>query len=251
LFPESLTRVNQLIITKTSPQAATKDTKGVPPQRIVYLAPDCTDCGTIKRAHGFLGLGHDLLSFSFRRTRYHADFVPDWPNVELGKTTERKLFTRIWAYLKALGIIYANRRQWQEASLVCVRNLDLALLSLVARVVTQFRAPLVYEVIDVHPILTGSGALAATARWLERRVLKRCELLIVTSPAFLTNYFQPIQGYQGPAFLLENKWPSKTVASHQRPLKYELVGEEPRWQSPLPKKFGNSDRAGGCLAGSS
>jgi succinoglycan biosynthesis protein ExoL len=200
-----------------------------PSRRIVYLAPDCTDCGTRKRAYGFLELGHDVISFSFRRTRYDADFVPDWPNVELGKTTERKLFTRIWVFWKALWVIYVNRRRWQDASMVCVRNLDLALLSLVARVITRFRAPLVYEVIDVHPILTRSGALGATARWLERRVLKRCELLIVTSPAFLTNYFQPIQGYQGPAFLLENKWPSKTVASHERPLKYDLVGEKPLW----------------------
>lgn len=218
-----------MIITNTSTPATTKRTNDVPPQRIVYLAPDCTDCGTRKRAYGFIGLGHELISFSFRRTRYQADFEPDWPNIELGKTTERKLFTRIWACWKAVWVIYVNRRRWREASIVCVRNLDLALLSLVVRVITRFRAPLVYEIIDVHPILTGRGALSATARWLERRVLKRCELLIVTSPAFLTKYFRPVQGYQGAAFLLENKWPQQTVAPHQRPLKYELVGEEPRW----------------------
>ncbi len=201
----------------------------MPSQRIVYLAPDCTDCGTIKRAHGFLGLGHDLISFSFRRTRYNADFVPHWPNVELGQTTERKLVARIGACLKALRVIYANRRSWQEASIVCVRNLDLALLSLVVHAITRFRAPLVYEIIDVHPILTGRGAFSACARWLERRVLKRCDLLIITSPAFLTNYFRPVQRYQGAAFLLENKWPGHAVASLMRPLHYELVGEEPRW----------------------
>ena len=217
------------MIPDTATQVAAKDTRDVPRQHIVYVAPDCTDCGTIKRAYGFLGLGHNLISFSFRRTRYNADFVPDWPNVELGKTTERKLVTRIVAYLKALRILLANRRYWQSASMICARNLDLALLSLIMRACTRSRAPFVYEIIDIHPILTGPTVRGACARWLERRVLKRCGLLIVTSPAFLTRYFQPVQRYQGAAFLLENKWPQAVVASHSRPIAYELVGNEPVW----------------------
>lgn len=197
--------------------------------RIIYVAPDCTDSAVRKRAHGFVSLGVELLSFSFRRTRYDVDYVPDWPNVELGKTTERRLAARILMLSRALCIIYANRRSWREATILYVRNLDLALLAILGKVITRCRAPLVFEVLDVHPQLVQRGARAALLRWLERRVLHHCELLVVSSPAFLKSYFRPIQRYTGRAFLLENKWPRKNVWTDNRKLPYELNDHLPVW----------------------
>jgi succinoglycan biosynthesis protein ExoL len=158
-----------------------------------------------------------------------VDYVPDWPNVELGKTTERRLAARILASLRSLRIIYANRRSWRAATMVYVRNLDLALLTLLARVITRCRAPLVFEVLDVHPKLAERGARAALLRWLERRVLNRCELLVVSSPAFLKNYFQPLQHYTGQTFLLENKWPREDVWTEDRKLAFDLDEHRPVW----------------------
>ena len=198
-------------------------------RRIIYVAPDCTDSAVKKRAHGFVSLGVDLLSFSFRRTRYDVNYVPDWPNVELGKTTERRLAARILMLLRALWIIYANRRSWRAATMLYVRNLDLALLTLLGKAMTRCRAPLVFEVLDVHPELAKRGTRAVLLRWLERRVLNRCELLVVSSPAFLKNYFHPIQGYTGRTFLLENKWPCENFCADDRKLAYELNDHQPVW----------------------
>ncbi len=200
-----------------------------PRRRIVYVAPDCTDSAVQKRAHGFVAAGHDVVSFSFRRARYNVQYQPDWPNVELGRTTERKLAARIMLCLKSVWAIVHHGRDWRQADLVYVRNLDLAVLALVGKRLTGCRAPLVYEVLDVHPALTGTGLRSRLLRWLERRVLNHSELLVVSSPAYLENYFQPVQQYYGRSFLLENKWPYECVAGQSRRLPYPAIGEPPCW----------------------
>ena len=110
-----------------------------------------------------------------------------------------------------------------------VRNLDLALLAWVATLLTRSRAPLVYEVLDVHPGLTKQGLRGAILRWLERRILKRCELLVVSSPAFLNNYYRPVQGYKADAFLLENKWPRERFCVQPRKIPCDFAEGHPVW----------------------
>jgi succinoglycan biosynthesis protein ExoL len=158
-----------------------------------------------------------------------VDFVPDWPNVELGITTEQRLLTRLFVFLRALRVIYGHRRTWRAASFLYARNLDLALLALIGKAVTRCPAPLVYEVLDIHPATTRRGIRSLFLRWLERRVLARCQLLVVSSPAFQRNYFHSTQRYQGESFLLENKWPSVQMSSLTREIPYELTEHEPRW----------------------
>jgi succinoglycan biosynthesis protein ExoL len=197
--------------------------------RVVYVTPDCTDSAVQKRVHGFLGVGMDVVSFSFRRARYNVEYVPDWPNIELGTTTERQLLTRAFVMMRALWLIFRHRRTWREATVVYARNLDLALLALVGKSITRCPAPFVYEVLDIHPATTGGGYKAAFLRWLERRVLARSELLVISSPAFLENYFQPLQRYQGESFVMENKWHAKQISTLTRNLPYPLEAQEPIW----------------------
>ena len=203
--------------------------KELPCERIIYLAPDCTDSAVKKRAHSFISLGHELLSFSFRRDRYNVGCLPDWPNIELGKSQERRLASRVLICLKAVWIIFRNRHTWCQATVVYARNLDLALLALVGKMITRCQAPLVYEVLDIHPILTKRVVAGAVMRWLERRVLRRCELLVVSSPAYLTNYYHPVQDVQVATFVLENKLARASVADESRKLQYELPEHRPMW----------------------
>jgi hypothetical protein len=105
----------------------------------------------------------------------------------------------------------------------------LALLACVGRLISGSRAPLIYEVLDVHPLLTRHGARGAVLRWLERRVLNRCSLLVVSSPAYLREYFLPWQGYTGRAFLLENTWPKDNVFAGPRKLPCQVAEPVPVW----------------------
>jgi succinoglycan biosynthesis protein ExoL len=201
-----------------------------PPQGgVIYLAPDCTDSAVQRRARGFLAAGVDLVSFCFRRSRYNVDFVPDWANIEMGMTTERRLVPRLLVIFRAIRLIYRHRRTWRGASILCARNLDLALLAVVGKTLTRSPASLVYEVLDVHPATSVEGVHGSLLRWLERRVLSRSQLLVVSSPAFVDHYFGPVQKYQGQTFLLENKWPRAEIAGMTRSVPYELSEEAPVW----------------------
>ena len=214
---------------KSARRTVTRGREELPRERIIYLAPDCTDNAVRKRAHDFIGLGHELLSFSFRRDRYNVGCIPDWPNIELGKSEERRLASRALIGLRALWIVFRKRCVWRKATVVYARNLDLALLALIGKLLTRCQAPLVYEVLDIHPILTRRDMRGAMMRWLERRVLRRCDLLVVSSPAYLRSYFHPVQGFQGTTFLLENKRAPASTVDENRNLQYQVADRQPVW----------------------
>lgn len=202
-----------------------------PPHRggVVYVAPDCTDSAVQRRARGFLAAGVALVSFCFRRNRYNVDFVPEWPNVEMGITTERRLASRVLMIVRAIHVIFQHRRTWRGASTIVARNLDLALLALLGKRLTRSSASFVYEVLDVHPATTVSGLHGTLLRWVERRVLARADWLVVSSSAFVERYFRPIQNYRGKSFLLENKWPVGEIGGMERRVAYPSISESPVW----------------------
>ena len=185
-----------------------------------------------KRAHGFLRLGHELQSFTFRRDRYNVGASVDWPNVEMGKSQERRLGARLASLFHVLRTIFQHRNVWRKATLIAARNLDLAMLTLIGKAVTRSCAPFVFEVLDVHPLLAQRNVKGAVLRWVERRVLKRCQLLVVSSPAYLSEYFQRWQGFSGPSYLLENKWSDSHAFAGSRRLDHKIhlsAAGKPQW----------------------
>ncbi|OYV04202.1 MAG: hypothetical protein CFE26_18175 [Verrucomicrobiales bacterium VVV1] len=105
-----------------------------------------------------------------------------------------------------------------------VVNTDNATLALAARFFSGKRIPLVLELADIQPVMTGKGFISKALRWIERQVLKRSSLLVTTSPGFVKHYFEPVQRFGGEIFLLENKvYPSlalpAAVPSNGQPVK--------------------------------
>src|SRR3546814_8211050 len=78
-------------------------------------------------------------------------------------------------------------------------------LALAGKRLSGARAPLIYEVLDVQRVFLGSGPVSRLFRWAERQLLKRSDLLVVSSPGFDRHYFRSVQGYRGRLFLLENR----------------------------------------------
>jgi succinoglycan biosynthesis protein ExoL len=64
---------------------------------------------------------------------------------------------------------------------------------------------LVYQCLDIHRLMTAQGPAGRLARWVERRVLARTSLLVVSAPRFLSEYFVSRQGYHGPVQVMENR----------------------------------------------
>ncbi len=185
-------------------------------KRAILFAPDFTEVSTIARAHGFLDYGFELTVFAFRRRRYNAGYKPAWPEVDLGRTQDGDYVRRALALVRALRILWRRRDLLRRADVLYARNIDQLVLALAARMLFRRRAVVAYEVLDVAEPLTRRGPLGTTLRALERVWLRRIDLLVVSSPGFVRNYFRPVQGYRGPWFLLENKLHPATLGTARR-----------------------------------
>ena len=170
---------------------------------------DIAEAAQIRRIRSLMALGCRVTSFCQRREG-GPSFTPEWRNIDLGLVRHKDIRGR------ALGAAAAVRRAmsgWRElagARLVLARNLDLALIALAARRLAALRAgraapPLVYECLDIHDLMTRPDRVGRIMRRAERHVLAQSALLVVSSPGFMQNYFQPVQGYRGPVALVENK----------------------------------------------
>lgn len=173
--------------------------------RVAFFGHDCTELTVIKRARAFRAAGLKVMGFTFRRRKLNRDYVPEWEDVCLGETVDRRYLLRLVRLLQALPVLIRTRRRLAEADFFYARNIDMCALALAARALAGSRAPLVYEVLDVQRVFVGRGPLSFLFRIAERALLARIALLVVSSPAFMSGYFAPIQGYAWPWFLLENK----------------------------------------------
>lgn len=172
---------------------------------VFFFGHDLTESTIIKRARSFQANGLAVVGFMFRRRKVNSGFVPPWPHVELGVTEDMSYARRLAALAGAVPTLLRNRARLRAGRAIYARNLDMCLLALAARLVAGRRLPVVYEVLDVHRLMTGPGIAGAVLRWCERRLLRRVDLLVVSSPGYMENYFEPMQGYRGDWFLLENK----------------------------------------------
>lgn len=176
-----------------------------PNLRGVYIGVDATNPTLILRIKSFLRAGVQLTAFTFRREKFNTAFEPDWDNVPLGATTDRNYLFRIPALFMALFKMVRHRSTYRAADFIYARNMDLLFLGLWARMLTGSDAKLIYEVEDVQEVFFKATLMGAIFRRLEGWALKKVDLLVVLSPGFLHGYFEPVQGYTGPSFVLENK----------------------------------------------
>lgn len=183
------------------------------PSPIAFFAHERGDARVMKRIAALQAQGKKVIGFTFHRVRDKADVPPTWENIHLGTTYNRRYFQRLLVFAKCVGILWKHRQRLGKCSTLYVVNTDNALLALLGRFFAGRRVPLVLELADIQPAMTGSGIISKILRSIERFVLKRTSLLVTTSPGFIRNYFEPIQGYTGEVFLLENK----VYPSHRLP----------------------------------
>ena len=147
--------------------------------------------------------GAEVRLAGFHRGADAPSHVAEALTISLGRTRDGRLISRATSVV--IAAIKGGRRRGAVggADIVVARNLETLLLAAIS--LLHSRTPLVYECLDVHRIMLSSGVAGAALRRLESALLRRTRLLIVSSPAFLREYFQPRQRYSGPALLLENK----------------------------------------------
>lgn len=174
--------------------------------RLVVFGFDASEAAQIRRIKSYLSSGFEVQGFTMRRDNMNADFSPFWPNVHLYHVSNESMGKRVRAILGAMVKVARHRGALRGADVIVARNLDMLAIAVVARWLTPGRCPpVIYECLDIHGLMTHAGFKGRLFRWVERRLLGRTASIIVSSPAFVSRYFAPVQGWSGPVTLLENK----------------------------------------------
>jgi succinoglycan biosynthesis protein ExoL len=191
--------------------------------RVVVFGFDAREASQIRSIRAMQDAGADVSSFTFRRGNMNAGFEPDWPDVSLGVIQNGALLRRIPKLIGALVPVWRSRQVVRQADVIVARNFDMLLVALAARAVCFARAPVIYQCLDIHSIFTAPGPRGVLFRLAERLALRGVARLVVSSPAFLREYFEPLQKFRGDAVVTENRivWtgpqPARPVPLRRQP----------------------------------
>lgn len=178
-------------------------------KKILMVLPEIDDAHVLKRVTLYRRCSFSVTCAAFDRGRGKIrDSIlkqgATWTN--LGKLRDRAYVLRIASMIRAVFVLW--RIDFGKFDVIVARNLDNLVIAWATLFLRRAAKPIVYEVADLRPVITRSGILGVVMRKVERTLLERIDLLIVTSPGFIRGYFQPIQKYAGPVLVLENKMAS-------------------------------------------
>jgi succinoglycan biosynthesis protein ExoL len=184
--------------------------------KLAYFAHDLADAAVHRRVR-MLSKSADITLLGFRRSAKPIPFVAGLPAVDLGQTYDAKLLRRAGSVAVAALTLPLWRKHITGAEIVMSRQLEMLAIASLAR---RFAAPdamLVHECLDIHRMMIGHGPANGALRSLERWLLRGADLLAVSSPAFISEYFEnpawsDDSSWCPPSVLLENKVLASEIA---------------------------------------
>jgi succinoglycan biosynthesis protein ExoL len=172
--------------------------------KIAYVVHDLSDPAVARRIRMLRAGGGDPVVIGFRRSGHVPAELAGARVVDLGRTADARLGQRARAVLRHLLRPAHMLAAAEGADIVIGRNLEaLALAARIRRAAPHAR--LVYECLDIHRTLLGRGVADRAIQAVEARLLRAIDLLVVSSPAFLQEYFDRRRTLTAPRLLVENK----------------------------------------------
>jgi succinoglycan biosynthesis protein ExoL len=181
--------------------------------KMAYLAWDLWDAATVRRVQMLQAGGAEIAVAGFRRRDEVPAYVSGVRPLDLGRTFDGRLAHRA-ALVASTSLRLARLRDVvRGADVVLARNLEMLAVAAAARRAFAPRAKLVYECLDIHRLMCGSGGPSAALRALEAALLRSCSAVIVSAPAFISEYFERYHPRLPHMLLVENK----LLSNGQRP----------------------------------
>jgi len=187
-------------------------------KKIIFFYSDRNDARAKKLIRAFIEDKFTVVGVCYRRKKFKS-CIPLWDNIDLGLIGDRQYMKRLVVMLKSLYIIIKNRDKIRNAKANFASGLDLLVLALFAKFFINHKSKVIYDVCDIRRVFVEKNLRGIIFRFIERLLLKYIHILVVTSPAFMKNYFWPIQKYKKMWFLLENKL-------YEPFINYPLIGQK-------------------------
>jgi succinoglycan biosynthesis protein ExoL len=173
--------------------------------RLIYFVHNLNDPAVAKRVMMLKASGVNTFLVGFWREKRPKPEIGGAEVLALGQSFDGRLAHR--AYLSLRNALFSRQltKAIGSADLLMARNLEM--LAIAASLGNTLCVPLIYEVLDIHRLLTVRYGAGAVLRAVERALMLRVSLLLVSSPAYLSTYFERFQSGKGrPASaLIENK----------------------------------------------
>lgn len=192
-----------------------------PALRVAYFGHDIADAAIRRRVAALVADGIEVTGFMMRR---RDDVSPNWENIELGQTEDASFGHEGTGLISSLSRVRdrcaavfsgaaraARDDRLVQADVILARNLDMLACALKARRRVGLSTPVIYECLDVHRLLCRGDVVGSAMRALERRLLRACDGLIVSSPGFIENHFEPRYGGFDPVYMVENRLAAGTA----------------------------------------
>ncbi|QNE04875.1 glycosyltransferase [Croceicoccus marinus] len=178
-----------------------------------YIVHDLRDMAVARRTSALRKSGIDVLLAGFVRRDASGETRSVPEGLSLGQTIDGKLGLRAVEVFR--NVVSPNRlkEEFRNTDVIVARNLESLMIA--ARVAGD--RPIVYECLDIHRLLLGNGLAGRFIKAVERYLLSRCELIIVSSPAFEREYFA-VKPSSPPVMVIENKVPASIASESEAAL---------------------------------
>lgn len=174
--------------------------------KILCLLPSMVDTRVARRIDMLKRGGFEVEAAAFERHQ-RTGRAPDCPIRRLGRIPPRRYWSRIPRLLRAAPQV---RQAIRRNDVVFAFSPDLAGLGLVAG--AGLNRPMALEVADIYGVQVASGWPGRAVRWLERRAVRHCRLLSLTSEGYRA-YYREWLGAEAPIIIMENKLDPEFVRS--------------------------------------
>lgn len=194
--------------------------------RIGYIVHNLNDPAVERRCAMLERGGATVTLAGFTRDNTLHDAVALREPLILGKSADAAMASRSLATLRTAFVDRELRQFLAQCDVIMSRNLEQLAIG---RALVGER-PLIYECLDIHRLLVGSGLAAKVIQQAEARLLPRVDLLLTSSPAFVREHFAK-RPLRAATYLIENKllvadeaFPESTSALPAYPLRIGWFG---------------------------
>jgi succinoglycan biosynthesis protein ExoL len=192
--------------------------KWSPRLKIAYLVHDLSDPAVHRRVR-MLRLGSaQVIIAGFTRVPEPPKHIDGCEAINLGRTRDGQLLDRIGSVASAAWRLERLQGILIDCDVVIARNLEMLLLATRARRRYAPNASLVFECLDIHRLLLRGNLIGQFLRTIETRLVEQVDLILTSSPRFVSEYFKP-RNLNRPIKILENKvlLPDHSFSRSNRP----------------------------------
>ncbi len=169
--------------------------------RMIFISNNWADAHQQTRLKALRQSGFQIDCLAVFRNYYpvKTDIIPKW----IGKVNHASYAKRLKTYF---FLIFQLIKTLKSTQIIYVYGFDLAFVVVLFKVFSKGNIFIIYEIPDIREVLFSSGILGKSIRFFEKLTIPRINLLVATSPEFITEYFIKIRKIKLQDFrIIENK----------------------------------------------